>query len=66
MLYEVITESTLIFSNTKIECENIANNLYEKGLDVLVLHSDLDQKQRDEIMILFSNKSYPILIATVV
>jgi ATP-independent RNA helicase DbpA len=57
-------ESTLIFSNTKIECENIANNLYEKGLDVLVLHSDLDQKQRDEIMILFSNKSYPILIAT--
>jgi ATP-independent RNA helicase DbpA len=33
-------------------------------LDVLTLHSDLEQKERDETIILFSNKSYPILIAT--
>ncbi|XPV81437.1 MAG: ATP-dependent RNA helicase DbpA [Halarcobacter sp.] len=57
-------DSTLIFCNTKVECDELSNSLYDFGLDVLVLHSDMDQKQRDEIIILFSNKSYPILIAT--
>lgn len=54
----------MIFCNTKVECDELSNSLYDFGLDVLVLHSDMDQKQRDEIIILFSNKSYPILIAT--
>ena len=48
----------------KIKCDELANDLDDLGLDVLTLHSDMDQKQRDETIILFSNKSYPILIAT--
>ncbi|MFW2592422.1 helicase-related protein, partial [Aliarcobacter butzleri] len=54
----------LIFCNMKITCEKLADDLYDLGLDILTLHSDLEQKQRDETMDLFSNKSYPILIAT--
>ena len=57
-------KSVLIFCNTKVKCEELADILYENGIDVLTLHSDLDQKQRDETIIMFSNKSYPILIAT--
>lgn len=57
-------KSVLIFCNTKIQCDELSNNLYDLGLDVLTLHSDLEQKQRDETIIFFSNKSYPILIAT--
>lgn len=57
-------KTTLIFCNMKITCEDLADGLYDLGLDVLTLHSDLEQKQRDETIILFSNKSYPILIAT--
>lgn len=57
-------KSVLIFCNTKIKCDELADDLYALGLDVLTLHSNLEQKQRDETMILFSNKSYPILIAT--
>lgn len=57
-------KTTLIFCNMKITCEDLADDLYDMGLDVLTLHSNLDQKQRDETIILFSNKSYPILIAT--
>jgi len=57
-------KSTLIFCNTKVDCELLADRLEDIGVDVLVLNSNLDQKQRDEILILFSNKSYPILIAT--
>ena len=57
-------KSILIFCNTKIKCDELADDLYDMGLDVLTLHSDLEQKERDETIILFSNKSYPILIAT--
>lgn len=57
-------KSILIFCNTKIKCDELADDLYDLGLDVLTLHSDLEQKQRDEIITLFSNKSYPILIAS--
>lgn len=56
--------SVLIFCNMKIKCEQVADDLYDLGLDVLTLHSDMEQKQRDETLVLFSNKSYPILIAT--
>ena len=57
-------QSVLIFCNTKIQCDKLTDDLDALGLDVLTLHSDLDQKQRDETIIFFSNKSYPILIAT--
>jgi ATP-independent RNA helicase DbpA len=57
-------KSILIFCNMKIKCDKLADDLYAMGLDVLTLHSDLEQKERDETIILFSNKSYPILIAT--
>ena len=57
-------KSVIIFCNMKIKCDELADELSDLGLDVLTLHSDMDQKQRDETIILFSNKSYPILIAT--
>ncbi|MFA9374059.1 MAG: ATP-dependent RNA helicase DbpA [Poseidonibacter sp.] len=57
-------QSVLIFCNMKIQCDSLSDELYDLGLDVLTLHSDLDQKQRDETIVFFSNKSYPILIAT--
>lgn len=57
-------KSVVVFCNTKIACDNLSDALYDLGFDVLVLHSDLEQKERDETLILFANKSYPILIAT--
>lgn len=57
--------SVLIFCNTKIQCDELADYLEEvHNFEVLVLHSDYDQLYRDETIILFENKSYPILIAT--
>lgn len=58
-------QTTIIFCNTKVQCNELADFLDEKlDMDILVLHSDLDQKDRDETLIMFSNKSFPILIAT--
>jgi len=56
--------SVLIFCNRKVTCEELADEIFELGFDCVVLNSDLDQKQRDETIVLFSNKSYPIMIAT--
>ena len=56
--------TTLIFCNTKVKCDELADELYDLGLDVLTLHSDLEQRDRDEVITLFASKSYPILIAT--
>jgi ATP-independent RNA helicase DbpA len=58
------SKSVLIFCNTKIKCDELTGELMDLGLDVLTLHSDLDQRERDETIILFSNKSYPVLVAT--
>ncbi|MEA3553405.1 MAG: ATP-dependent RNA helicase DbpA [Campylobacterota bacterium] len=58
-------QTTIIFCNTKVQCNELADFLDEKlDMDILVLHSDLDQKDRDETLIMFANKSFPILIAT--
>ena len=57
-------KSTVIFCNTKIACKELSNELERFGLNVLLLNSDLEQRDRTECLILFANKSYPILIAT--
>ncbi len=62
--FKISDKSVIIFCNTKIQCNELADFLEESDIEPLVLHSDLDQKDRDETLILFSNKSYPILIAT--
>lgn len=57
-------KSTIIFCNQKIECDELADYLESQDIYPLVLHSDLEQKQRVETLTLFENKSYKILIAT--
>ncbi|WP_320036474.1 ATP-dependent RNA helicase DbpA [Halarcobacter sp.] len=57
-------KTILIFCNTKAMCEDLSNQLWNKDVESLTLHSDLDQRDRDETVILFSNGSLPILIAT--
>ncbi|MEA3513320.1 MAG: ATP-dependent RNA helicase DbpA [Campylobacterota bacterium] len=63
-LFKESYKSVIIFCNTKIKCDEVADALEELDMEPLVLHSDLEQKYRDETLILFANKSYPILIAT--
>ncbi|MEA2050990.1 MAG: ATP-dependent RNA helicase DbpA [Campylobacterota bacterium] len=58
-------KTIIIFCNTKIQCDDLADYLEDSyELEPLVLHSDMEQKYRDETLILFANKSFPILIAT--
>ena len=57
-------ESSLVFCNTKQQCRELANDLVQAGFHALALHGDLEQRDRDQVLVQFANKSSPILIAT--
>jgi len=57
-------ESAIIFCNTKDVCRRLGNELNEAGFHSLALHGDLEQKERTEVLIRFSNRSSRILVAT--
>jgi len=54
----------IIFCNTKIKSNEVAKMLSDKGFDVATLNGDLEQYQRQEMLLQFSNGSLPLLVAT--
>ncbi len=57
-------DSLLIFCNTKAEVISLADKLHRRGHSVIDIHGDLDQRERNEAVILFSNRSKRIMVAT--
>jgi ATP-independent RNA helicase DbpA len=57
-------ESAVIFCNTKIETQEVADELGDFGFSVLALHGDLEQRDRDQTLLRFANKSVSVLVAT--
>lgn len=57
-------ESCLVFCNTKRETQEVADQLAAYGFSALAIHGDLEQKQRNQILVRFTNKSATILVAT--
>lgn len=57
-------ESSVVFCNTKKETQEVADALCQQGFSALALHGDLEQRDRDRILVLFANKSASILVAT--
>jgi len=56
--------SSVIFCNTKRSTQQVADLLNARGHHALAIHGDLEQKDRDQVLVLFSNNSCPILVAT--
>ncbi len=56
--------STLAFCNTKAHCRELADTLRDQGFSALALYGELEQRERDEILILFANRSCSVLVAT--
>lgn len=57
-------ESLLIFCNTKAEVISLTDTLIKRGHSAIDIHGDLDQRDRNESVIAFSNGSKRILVAT--
>ena len=64
LLLEHQPESALIFCNTKRETKELAEALKQSNFSVAALHGDLDQRDRDQTLIRFSNKSISVMVAT--
>lgn len=57
-------ENAIIFCNTKLQVKNIEKSLNQLGCSVLAIHGDLEQYDRNDVLVQFSNKSCSILVAT--
>jgi len=57
-------ESLLVFCNTKAEVISLTDTLHQRGHSVIDIHGDLEQKERNESVIAFSNGSKRIMVAT--
>ena len=56
--------STLAFCNTKQQCRDLLNVLHAQGFHALTLNGDLEQRERDQVLIQFANRSCSVLVAT--
>jgi ATP-independent RNA helicase DbpA len=56
--------STLAFCNTKQQCRDLLDVLRAQGIHALALHGELEQRERDQVLIQFANRSCSVLVAT--
>jgi ATP-independent RNA helicase DbpA len=56
--------STVAFCNTRVQCNDLVQILRAHGFSALTLHGDLDQRDRDQVLIQFANQSCSVLVAT--
>jgi ATP-independent RNA helicase DbpA len=56
--------STVVFCSTKQQAQDIAEELRGHGFSALALHGDLEQRDRDQTLLRFANKSVSVLVAT--
>lgn len=56
--------STIAFCNTKQQCRDLVDVLQAQGIVALELHGDLDQRDRDQVLVRFANGSCSVLVAT--
>jgi len=57
-------ETTLVFCHTKKQCDEVARFLRGRKIEALAIHGDLEQRERDQVLVQFANNSCPVLVAT--
>jgi ATP-dependent RNA helicase DbpA len=56
--------STLAFCNTKQQCKELVIYLQQQGFVALALYGELEQRERDQVLARFANRSCSVLVAT--
>ena len=57
-------ERTLAFCNTKQQCRDLVEVLQAQGFVALALYGELEQRERDQVLVQFANRSCSVLVAT--
>ena len=64
LLKNISYASTIIFASRKEIVKALARELKTAKINVSAFHSDLEQKEREEILLNFKNKKLPVIIGT--
>ena len=56
--------STLAFCNTRQQCRDLLQVLRAEGFVALALHGEIEQRERDQVLVQFANRSCSVLVAT--
>ncbi len=59
-----LVQSAIVFASTKSEVKDIERKLRGMDVSVMAMYSDLEQKQREEVMRSFRNRKFQVLVAT--
>tara|TARA_B110000879_G_scaffold207964_1_gene292665 strand:- start:619 stop:2004 length:1386 start_codon:yes stop_codon:yes gene_type:complete len=57
-------ENVIVFCNTKLEVKSLTQELNKHKIGAMEIHGDLEQYQRNDVLVQFSNKSCSVLVAT--
>ncbi len=57
-------ESVIVFSSRRTTVRSIEKTLVRKGVNAKSISSDLEQRDREEVLRQFRNKTFPVLVAT--
>jgi ATP-independent RNA helicase DbpA len=57
-------EHALVFCNMRRDVDAVAQELDRRGFSALALHGDMEQRDRDEVLVRFANRSCNVLVAT--
>ncbi|HTH67865.1 MAG TPA: ATP-dependent RNA helicase DbpA, partial [Rhodanobacter sp.] len=61
---DVERDQALVFCNMRRDVDAVAQELDRRGFSALALHGDMEQRDRDEVLVRFANRSCAVLVAT--
>jgi ATP-independent RNA helicase DbpA len=64
LLLEHNPESAVVFCNTRRDADDVASSLAHVGFSAAALHGDMEQRDRDEVLVQFGNRSCNVLVAS--
>ncbi|GAB2609863.1 ATP-dependent RNA helicase DbpA [Novilysobacter erysipheiresistens] len=64
LLLEYRPESCVVFCNMRRDVDEVAGSLEHYGFTTLALHGDMEQRDRDEVLVRFANRSCSVLVAS--
>jgi ATP-independent RNA helicase DbpA len=57
-------KTAIVFCHTKAQCGEMSEFLQDNNIEALAIHGDLDQRERDQVLVRFANNSCSVLVAT--
>jgi len=64
LLLEHNPDSAVVFCNMRRDADDVASSLAHVGFSAAALHGDMEQRDRDEVLVQFGNRSCNVLVAS--